>query len=92
MAETTHRWIVEMIGSGIARVEVDGKQMMSLPVSLLPFGVREGDVLAVEHNRRPSRSSISMVLDPEAKAKLLEESRRQGMARSKNDTPGDVTL
>lgn len=92
MAETTHRWIVEMMDSGIARVEVDGKQMMSLPVSLLPFGVREGDVLAVEHNRRPSSSAISMALDPEAKSRLLEESRRQGTTRSKNDKPGDVTL
>src|SRR6476646_6593389 len=43
----THRWAVDGISDGMARVEEDGERMITVPAYLLPAGVREGQVLQV---------------------------------------------
>jgi len=42
-----HRWIVDGIEEDIARIVEDGARTFHVPCSLLPDGVREGQVLTV---------------------------------------------
>jgi hypothetical protein len=44
---TTHRWIVDGIEENVARIVEDGRRTIHVPGSLLPDGVREGQVLDV---------------------------------------------
>ena len=43
----THRWVVDGIEEEVARIVEDGVRTFHVPCSLLPDGVREGQVLAV---------------------------------------------
>ena len=96
-----HRWVVDGIEEGVARIEEDGVRMISLPVGSLPPGVREGDVLEV--TGKPTGSDgdsesfeVSIVVDPAARAKALARSKAATdatMAESrKRDPGGDVSL
>jgi hypothetical protein len=87
-----HTWIVDVIEDGSASIEVDGRSVTPIPVWLLPEGVKEGDVLAVTHDRREGKSSLVIENDPEAKRKALDGSRKQVSKRDRNDRGGDVTL
>ena len=42
-----HRWAVDSIEDGVARVEQDGASMLAVPAWLLPTGATEGQLLAV---------------------------------------------
>src|SRR5690349_19436976 len=44
---TSHRWAIDGISEGMARVEEDGERMITVPAYLLPAGAREGQVLQV---------------------------------------------
>ena len=87
-----HTWIVDVMEDGSASIEVDGRTVTPIPVWLLPEGVREGDVLAVTHDRGEGRSALVIENDPEAKKKALEKSAKQVSRKSKNDRGGDVQL
>jgi hypothetical protein len=51
---TTSTWVVDQIENGVASVEVDGKTMTTVPLRVLPKGVREGDVLSVTISQDPA--------------------------------------
>lgn len=98
MAERTeHRWVVDGIEEGMARVEEDGERMLTVPVYLLPGGVGEGQILRV--TRGPAtKESVTLVIsiDADATARALARSRaktaRTMAASKKRDPGGDVTL
>jgi hypothetical protein len=87
-----HTWVVDVIEDGSASIEVDGRSVTPIPQWLLPDGVREGDVLSVTHDREEGKSALLIELDPGAKQKALDKSRKQVTRRSKNDRSGDITL
>ena len=87
-----HIWVVDIIEDGSASIEVDGRTVTPIPEWMLPEGVKEGDVLAVTHDRRQGKSELVIETDPEAKRKALDRSERQVSRKSKNDRGGDIQL
>ena len=53
-----HQWIVDVIEDGSASIEVDGRTVTPIPQWLLPEGAKEGDVLAVTHDRERGKSVL----------------------------------
>jgi len=94
--EQQHQWVVDSIEEGTASVEVDGGRMITVPLSTLPPGTREGQVLRVlrEHSVDGTRSTLVIELDAAATQRALEESARQveKSARQTNDAGGDIVL
>lgn len=87
-----HTWVVDVMEDGSASIEIDGRTVTPIPVWLLPDGVKEGDVLAVTHDRGQGRSALLIETDPEAKKKALDKSARQVSRKSKADRGGDIQL
>jgi DUF3006 family protein len=87
-----HTWIVDVIEDGSASIEVDGRSVTPIPEWLLPEGVKEGDVLAVTHDRKEGKSSLIIENDPAARKEALDRSRKQVSRKTKNDPGGDVAL
>lgn len=93
MAKTSsHTWIVDVIEDGSASIEVDGRAVTPIPEWMLPLGTKEGDVLAVTHEREEGKSILGIRADPEARKRAMERSARQVSRRSKRDRGGDVQL
>ena len=77
---STSVWVVDQIENGIASVEVDGKTMITMPLSMLPKGTQEGDVL---------RATI--VADPAEQARRLAASAAQ-LSKGRTGGKGNITL
>ena len=96
MPETTHRWVIDVIEENAAAIEVDGKNVITMPRWLLPDGATQGDVLHVRHDRpaRGQRSALTIEVDAEATKKALAESAAQVQkgAKRSNDPGGNITL
>jgi DUF3006 family protein len=96
MPESTHRWVIDEIEENAASIEVDGDEMITMPRWLLPDGARQGDVLAVRHDRptKGRRSALTIEVDADATNQALAESAAQvkkGTER-RNDPGGNITL
>jgi hypothetical protein len=97
-ARGEHRWAVDGIEEGMARVEEDGARMLVIPLHLLPAGTKEGQILRVTRGAATERDSVTLTIaiDDEATAKALARSRETiagAMAASrKRDPGGDVSL
>lgn len=91
-----HQWIVDSIEEGVASVEVDGDRMITVPLSTLPVGTREGHVLRVrrEQSADGQRSTLAIELDEAATRQALAASARQvaNTAKQKTDPGGDIVL
>jgi Protein of unknown function (DUF3006) len=97
MAPRTHIWRIDGIEEGVARIEQDGGEMITLPVSLLPSGAKEGHQLAVTRTTDGRRGlTLSIAIDAEGTSAELASSARQtaaALARSrKRDPGGNVAL
>lgn len=89
---SSHTWIVDVIEDGSASIEVDGRTVTPIPEWMLPVGVREGDVLAVTHEREQGKSILSIRVDAEAKKKAMGRSASQVSRKGKGDRGGDIQL
>ena len=95
---TEHRWAVDGIEEGVARIEEDGDRMINIPAHLLPPGVKEGQLLRVTRAPGSDRASLvlTIALDRAGTAEVRSTSKAtmdDAMAASKKkDRPGDVTL
>jgi hypothetical protein len=91
-----HRWTIDAIEEGIARIEEDGARMIHIPRYLLPAGAREGQILRVTSKPGKGRTDLTIEIDEAATAAALARSRTQTaatMAASKKRDPGgDVAL
>lgn len=93
-----HRWALDSIEEGMARLEEDGERMITIPLYLLPPGVAEGQLLRVTRTPDPDRKSvvITIAIDDAGTAKAFRksvETTAQAMAESKkHDRGGDVSL
>lgn len=94
----THRWAVDGISDGVARIEEDGERMISVPAYLLPAGTREGQVLQVTFAAGQEQGAlvVTVAVDEEATAAALARSKTttaSAMRQSrKRDPGGDVAL
>ena len=93
---TTHRWAVDSIQEGVARIEEDGEKMISVPARLLPVGVTEGQLLEVTRAPDGERAVLTIVVDKAGTTKAHRKSAETtsaAMAESKKqDRGGDVAL
>jgi hypothetical protein len=95
---TSHRWAIDGIEEGMARIEEDGERMITVPVYLLPAGVREGQVLQLSSTPGKDRGTlvVTVGVDDEATAESIAKSKAttaRAMAQSrKRDRGGDVAL
>jgi hypothetical protein len=91
-----HRWTIDSIEEGIARLEAGGERIIHLPRHLLPSGAREGQILRVTSKPGEARSELTIEIDEAATAAALARSRARTtatMAASKKRDPGgDVSL
>ena len=95
---TSHRWAIDAINEGMARIEEDGERMVTVPVYLLPAGVREGQVLQVSWAAGKDKGTlvVTVAVDDEATTEALATSKAtmaRAMSQSrKRDPGGDVAL
>lgn len=94
MPTTAHTWVIDVMEEDAAAVEIDGRQVTSLPRWLLPERAREGDVLAVRHDRREGKSSLEISIDRDEKERRLRASTEQVSRPGGrgNDPGGDIIL
>lgn len=89
---TRTTWTVDAIEEGIAAIEAEGR-LLHLPVTLLPAGVREGDVLSVDRDQDGDGCVLRIRVDHDATRAALDRSRAQLDAiRPTNDPGGDIVL
>jgi hypothetical protein len=89
----SRRWVVDSIEEGIAAVHEEGAGMVRLPAWMLPSGVREGDVLAVEQAvDADGASSLRIAVDRAATEDALRRSREQVSRAARRDPGGDIVL
>ena len=95
MNDGQHRWVVDSIEEHAASVEVDGSDMITLPLWLIPDGAKQGDVLAVLHDRpaRGQQSKLTITVDATATKQALGQSAAQvKKGTPTKDAGGDITL
>ncbi|HEX6599249.1 MAG TPA: DUF3006 domain-containing protein [Gemmatimonadaceae bacterium] len=94
----SHRWAIDAIEEGMARIEEDGERMITVPVYLLPAGVGEGQILDVTTavGKEKGTLVVTVAADEAATAESLAKSKAtmaRAMAQSrKRDRGGDVAL
>jgi hypothetical protein len=96
--DVEHRWAVDSIESGTARVEEDGERIISVPEYLLPAGVTEGQLLRVTRAPAPAKGTavITIAVDTEGTREAVSKSKATMAsaleASKKRDPGGNVTL
>ncbi len=84
-------WTVDAVEEGIAAIEADGK-LLHLPLALLPAGVREGDVLAVDREEQADAATLHIRIDRAATEAALQRSRDKLRSVRPGDPGGDIVL
>ncbi|HEX3157295.1 MAG TPA: DUF3006 domain-containing protein [Gemmatimonadaceae bacterium] len=72
MRHERHHWLVNVLDDDTAAIQVDGREVTSIPRWLLPEGVREGDVVVVDHDRSTDRSTLVIEPDPTTRRHVYE--------------------
>ncbi|HEX9483074.1 MAG TPA: DUF3006 domain-containing protein [Gemmatimonadaceae bacterium] len=92
-----HRWAVDGIEDGVARIEEDGARIRSIPVYLLPPGTKEGQLLRVVIDSAKGEAIVATIsIDVAGTATALEQSKavtdRALRDSRKRDPGGNITL
>ena len=85
-------WTVDRLEGDVAVIERQGGGMVNMPVSLLPAGIGEGDLLAVSVTRETELARVVMRRDPRATAKRAAEVDRLAARLKGRDPGGDLSL
>ena len=85
MTDASQEWAINAIDEGVAAIELPNGKVIHLPVSLLPSGVREGQVLRVSIGVDTAATSRELA----ASAEQVKKGRN---ASRKIDPGGDITL
>ena len=93
---TVHRWVIDAIEEGVARVEQEGGAMVSLPAWLLPAGATEGRVVTITRSATEGIATLTITVDDGAAAKALASSStmvdKMKKASKGHDAGGNVSL
>jgi hypothetical protein len=92
MSDVVRRWVIDSVEEGIAAVHQEDGRLVRVPAWILPAGVREGDVLSVEHSAADGASSLRITLDRAATDDALRRSADQLERRLGHDPGGDILL
>lgn len=92
----SHRWAIDGLEDLAARVEEDGRTILTVPRWLLPPDAREGQLLSVTRASSPGSSIITITVDTEATETALKRSAdsvaKIASASKRRDRGGDVSL
>lgn len=89
---TVYHLTVDAIEEGVAAVEQEGR-LRHLPVSMLPAGVKEGDILEVRVEQTDGAARTTITIDRAATEKARRRSEAQVAAkRPGNDPGGNIVL
>ncbi len=88
MTASPQRWVVDGVAEEVARVEVDGERVVSVPGWLLPTGVREGDVLRVTVERARGRSTITIERDADGTRRARDRAAARAAERDARRADG----
>ena len=93
-----HHWTIDGIEEGVARVEQDGKQMITIPAWLLPPAAKEGQIVSVTQIKGATPESIAftIAIDAESTKAALAKSKavvdRASAESRKRDPGGNVNF
>ena len=87
-----HRWIIDAIEDGVARVELDGGESFMMPAWLLPRTACAGCVLHARYDAADERSTLRLWVDADETAAALARSAVQLAAQPVDRAGGDITL
>jgi hypothetical protein len=91
-----HVWAVDALDEQSARVEEDGKRMLTIPRHLLPANAREGQLLRVKRTEENGVVTLTVTADEQATAAAQRSSAklttRTSIESKKHDPGGDVAL
>ncbi|MDQ2666544.1 MAG: DUF3006 domain-containing protein [Gemmatimonadota bacterium] len=85
------RWVIDSIEASIASVEVDGATMITVPMALLPSGIKQGDIVSVGFDgaQTSARTAVVFEIDEAAIAQARAHSAAQvGKAAPQGNDPG----
>jgi hypothetical protein len=94
---SVHRWVVDAIEEDVVRIVEDGEQVFTLPHSLLPAGLLEGDVCAVVRDEDDA-GEVRLAISTDAPAARRARGQAGAShahaldASKKRDRGGDVRL
>jgi len=77
MHDSRHIWTIDALDDGAAAIEVDGRQVTTIPAWILPATAKAGDVLAVHHVRTGTSSTLTIEVDSEATRAAFQRSAGQ---------------
>lgn len=63
MDHSRHVWTIDALEENSAAIQVDGRQVTTVPRWMLPAEAQSGDVLRVEHDRGGLRSELRITVD-----------------------------
>ena len=96
LSPETQRWVIDSIEEGVASVEVDGTTMITVPLWLLPRGVKQGLILAVRHERPPTDAQSALRLDIDeaatSRARAASAAQVNKGSRQANDPGGNISF
>ena len=87
-----HRWIVDAIEEGVARLELEDGEAITLPQWLLPEDAAAGDVLRARVTVRAGRATLALERDAEDTTAALERSAAQLAEQPVGGSRGDIAL
>ena len=85
-----HTWVIDSMEENSASVEQDGSTVFQVPRSLLPAGVREGDVCIVSFSDSGTDRArkVTVQLDEKATQAAKARSAAQVAPQGKSNDPG----
>ena len=91
-----HRWVIDAIEEGVARVEQDGGPMLTVPAWLLPAGATEGQLFSVSRTDSAAGCTIAVTMDAAGTSAAIAASsvtvEKMTKSSKKRDAGGDVAL
>lgn len=84
----TALWVVDALEGRLARVELEDGQVVDLPLTSLPLGVREGDVLRFEE----AGGDFTLEIDHAETARRHTEAQAQLNALNRAAPDGEIEL
>jgi hypothetical protein len=86
------RWVVDAVEEGVARLELEDGEAITLPRWLLPRDAAAGDVLRARVSAREGRATLTLERDEAATRAALRRSTEQLARQPVGDSTGDIAL
>ena len=90
--EGERRWLVDAVEEGVARLELEDGEAITLPAWLLPGDAAPGDVLRARVSTRGGRATLTLEHDEAGTREALRRSAEQLARQPVGGSTGDIAL